>query len=379
MENLRGSVVFEEARPDPFGLRRERLRAVLRSEGLDAFMATTEASCYYFTGGLASRPPGFILIVETGAAVLLVRAVEEAEVARLTSVPILAAGDDGFARASDVLKQIGRPHSRVGFEDASVSVQVFGRWRAAAPGVEFVPSSRIVQTLRAVKDAEEIDEIRAACLVTDRAMRAAIEAIRQGETESRAAAAAESTMREYGMTVAYETLIGSGRRSGLLRRYPSMSAPASDEMVRLDLAARRSYASGYGYHSDMTRSLTLAPPAGRSLDQLNVNLAVQQATLDAIKSGRTIAEVSAEGLREARGTVFDGMVRMAGHGLGLEIHEWPSFNERTEVELLAGMVLAIEPGVRIPGEQATCIEDTVLVTEIGCERLTRLPQDIWND
>jgi len=310
----------------------------------------------------------------------LVKGIEEPQVQETSSVDVRSTGVLGgntIKELASAVQSLAGGSPRIGFEEDAVSFETYSAWRAALPDVKLVPATRLINRLRAVKDRGEIEDIRAACQVSDLAMSAAVDAIKRGEPEHAAAAAAESVMRKHVMSFGFEPLIGSGRRSGLFRRYPGDVKPGPQDIVRLDMGARRSYATGYGYHSDMCRCLTPAVPEDRALTQLQLNLAVQQSTIAAVKPGKSIAEVSREGLRPVHGTPYEHATTMDGHGVGLDLHEWPPFNEFTNELLVPGMVLAIEPMLTIPAVQTTCFEDVVLVTETGSERLTRLPGALW--
>lgn len=347
--------------------------------GLAGMLLTTEPSIYYASGTVASRPPGLILSADSSVEPLLVcRDGEWQSVAAVSDVEVVSMGSVGGPKAiAEALARMGLRHERVGFEEASMTVAEHGAVAAANPDVHLVPGSEVVGRVRLVKDHVELDYMRQAGAVSDLAMAAAIDALKQGATESHAAAAAESTMREHGMFIAYETLIGSGFRSGLLRRYPKLEVPGGDDIIKVDLAAKLSFAAGYGYHTDQTRSITTSTPSKEKRDLLEFVVEVQKATLAGLRPGRTIREVSLEGLAVAKGTKWETMTTMSGHGIGLDVHEWPGFNENTEVVLERGQCFAIEPHVVIPGVHTVCVEDTLVITDDGYERITHLPHELW--
>src|SRR5690606_35991663 len=161
---------------------------------------------------------------------------------------------------------------------------------------------------------------------------------------------AESTMREHGMFIAYETLLGSGFRSGLLRRFPNLEVPGADGIIKIDLAAKLSFASGYGYHADQTRSIATGSHSREQRDLLEAVVEVQRATLAALRPGRTVRDASLDGLSVVQGTQWESMTSMAGHGIGLDVHEWPSFNETSDVILEEGQCFAIEPHIVVPSQ-----------------------------
>ena len=355
-----------------------RARTALQHAGLEGMLLTTEPSIFYLSATVGSRPPGLIVSADPEVEpVLVCRGGERDSVAALTDLEVVGADAKNpmatLGRAFAAMKLAGA----IGFEDGAVTYADAMTLKAALPDIDFRPASELINRLRLVKDAEEIAFMRKAGAVSDLAMTAAIEALKAGSSETLAAAAAESTLREHGMFIAYETLIGSGFRSGLLRRFPNFTVPDPDDVIKIDLAAKLSFAAGYGYHTDQTRSITVGRPSPEKRALLEATRDVQAATVAALKPGKTVREVSLEGLAVVKGTSFEAITSMSGHGLGLDIHEWPSFNTGSELVLEPGQCYAIEPHIVVPGKHTACLEDTLVITESGHERITRLPYELW--
>jgi Xaa-Pro aminopeptidase len=344
---------------------------------LSAMVIMSPASIFYFTGLTPSAPPGLILSADPAHSPTLVcRGLEAKDVEQVAPFPVVGApfGSNGVEEIANVLRRVtgGREGTRVGFdEDVTLAAKLLGM-QAAMPWATFVPAAAVPMELRVVKTTDEIAVMRRAAEVSDEAMRAAVEAIRAGETEAAAAAAAETTWRAHGLGPAYDVLIGSGKRSAALRRFPSLIVPGPDDLVRFDFAARVTPAAGYGYNNDITRTFTPGKPGRENAELLTVGLAVFEATVAAVKPGITIGEAAEAGLREVRGTRYEAFTHMAGHGIGADVHEMPSFAKGSTFVMQPGNCFAIEPMVVIPGEKAVCSENTVLVTETGWESLNRL-------
>lgn len=361
-----------------FPERWQRTSKALEEAGLGGAILTSEPSVYYLSGTMGSRPPGLIVSADPKTKpVLVCRGSERDSVASLTDLEVIGAGYNTHEVLGDAVKKMGLDGEPIGFEDAAMTYGQGTALQEALPHLTFRPASDVVNRLRLVKDADEIAYMKETGKVSDLAMMAAIHTLKTKKSETLAAAAAETTMREFGMFIAYETLIGSGFRSSLLRRFPNHTVPDPDDIIKCDLAAKQSFASGYGYHTDQTRSFTTGKPSPEKLDMLKATQEIQEVTLAALKPGKTIKEVSLEGLSVVKGTKFEDISIMAGHGIGLDVHEWPSFNETTEVVLAPGQCYAIEPHINMPGVQTTCFEDTLVITETGYERITQLPYELW--
>jgi len=132
-----------------------------------------------------------------------------------------------------------------------------------------------------------------------------------------------------------------------------------------------------GYCSDMTRTLHVGRPQKETRSVYEAVKDAQQAALDAVQPGKTVGEVdmAARKLLQKR-NLARHFTHSTGHGLGLEIHEAPRVAAGQKELLQPGMVITIEPGVYVPGKWGVRIEDTVVVTEKGCEILTPCSKDL---
>ena len=133
-----------------------------------------------------------------------------------------------------------------------------------------------------------------------------------------------------------------------------------------------------GYCSDMTRTIHLGRPSQREWDVYHSVLEAQQAGVAAVKAGVTCGEVDEAARSVLRKAKLDKWFsHSTGHGVGLEIHEGPRVAAKQEQRLSAGMVITIEPGVYLPGEFGVRIEDTVVVTDGGCDVITGNSPKVW--
>ena len=131
-----------------------------------------------------------------------------------------------------------------------------------------------------------------------------------------------------------------------------------------------------GYHSDMTRTVAVGDVGDERRRMLEVVLESQDAGVQAVRAGATAAEVDAvcRSVIDEAGW-GEAFLHSTGHGVGLDIHEEPRVSGRSTATLVAGHVVTVEPGVYLPGLGGVRIEDTVLVTDDGCDRLTLAPKD----
>ena len=222
--------------------------------------------------------------------------------------------------------------------------------------------------LRQVKDAEEISCIREACRIADSAFHDALRWLRPGIAEREVATRLERFMQELGSErPAFPTIVASGSRGSLAHGVATEKLIAPGEFVTMDFGAVFK-----GYHSDMTRTVCAGRADERQRRVYAAVLRAQMKGLSEVRAGASGKDVD----RAARECLAaDGLAEHFGHGLGhslgLEIHEEPRLSPKSTCEHLEpGMLVTVEPGVYIPGWGGVRIEDTVLVTAGGGERLT---------
>jgi Xaa-Pro aminopeptidase len=265
----------------------------------------------------------------------------------------------------------GRLSGAVGVEAATLSYAQVETLRGG--GIEVVPRAGLVERLRAVKDASELDAIRRACRITDRVYEKLSDVRFIGRTERDVSWDVTRLFHEEGGEgLAFETIVGSG---------PTGSRPharAGDrEIGRGELVVIDAGCTVDGYASDYTRTFSTGPVDEESREAYAVVLAAQETALEAIRAGRPAIEVDGAArkvIEESRfaGTFGHGL----GHGLGLDVHEDPRMSTETTDVLAAGNVVTVEPGVYVEGRFGVRIEDDVVVTADGIENLTGFTKDL---
>jgi Xaa-Pro aminopeptidase len=191
------------------------------------------------------------------------------------------------------------------------------------------------------------------------------------------AAAIESAIRHAGyQRPAFDTIVASGPHGAFPHHVAGDRILAEGDLVVLGFGGVLD-----GYCCDLTRTVAIGPPSSEARRLYTAVYDAQQAAIAAIHPGveSTAVDAAARSLLEARG-LGEAFGHGTGHGLGLEIHEEPRITrprpDVASVPLVAGMVVTIEPGAYIPGVGGVRIEDDVLVTETGCEVLTRVPREL---
>ena len=250
-------------------------------------------------------------------------------------------------------------------------------WRSLAKSargrLKLKTNGSLVDSLRAVKDESEIELLRKAADLTSEGMKTAYEMLSPGMNEYEIAAEIEYAMRKRGSNgTAFETAVSSG---------PSSAFPhggCSDRTIRQgDLVVFDFGAVFKSYRSDMTRTLVAGKPSEKQKRLHAIVYEAQEEAFKAIKPNAKAKDVDAAGRRLIEAAGYGAyFVHGLGHGVGLDIHESPTLNPSSKEKLVAGNIVTDEPGIYLPGYGGVRIEDTVLVSRDGGERLTKAPSGL---
>jgi Xaa-Pro aminopeptidase len=293
---------------------------------------------------------------------------EEVRGARIRIRP----GKSALAAAAEWLGK--RSYKAVAIEAAHLTVAE-RNLLAAALGRrrKLVEAPSIVDELRMVKDSGEIPLIRSSCRLGDELFRRLLEVLRPRVRESEVAGEIEFAARKAGADqMAFPTIIAGGARSALPHGRASLASIPGKGFVVSDFGVILA-----GYCSDMTRTVHLGRPTVEARNLYEAVREAQQAALEVVRPGVSVGEVDQAArklLQRRRLSKF--FTHSTGHGLGLEIHESPRVAAGQTEQLVPGMVITVEPGVYVPGKCGVRIEDTVLVTNSGCEILTTSPKEL---
>jgi Xaa-Pro aminopeptidase len=261
----------------------------------------------------------------------------------------------------------------LGFESPSLTVEEYLRLQEKLPGVTLRPFSEGLQELRAVKTGEEIGRIRQAARIAGEALTEVRGMIRPGVREQEIAIELDYRMRLKGAEQAsFETIVASGANTAHPHATPGARRIAEGDCVMIDYGAIWG-----GYHSDETCTLFAGRADARQREVYGFVREAHDRAIGAIRAGVACGEID----RIARSCLAEADLDShfshgTGHGVGLDVHEAPRLAAGRQEILRAGMVVTVEPGVYLPGVWGVRIEDTVLVTEEGCEILTPTSKEL---
>ena len=371
----------------PFDLRLRRIRDDLRLAGLDALLVTHIPNVRYLTGLAGSAGA----VVVTASRCLLIADFRYATTARelIAARPPgaleLHVPERGYDEAiAAALRSLEA--GRAGIEAAWLSVSRFN-WLSSAltstgspregPPVTLVPTERIVEARRVIKDEAEIASLREAARRLSIVGREVRSFVREGRSERMIAGDIEAAIRTAGFErPAFETIVASGPNGARPHARAGARVIGPGDLVVLDFGGVYD-----GYCVDLTRTLPVGAPAPALVQMMAAVREAQAAAIAAVRPGVRPSEIdraardvlTSHGLGEAFG-------HGTGHGLGLEVHDDPRIGKLLsglpDSPVAPGMVFTIEPGAYVEGLGGVRIEDDVLVVDDGCEVLTQVPIDI---
>jgi Xaa-Pro aminopeptidase len=335
-----------------------KLRQEMSRRELDAILVSQPENRRYLSGFTGST--GFLLVTDHDAIL--------ATDFRYTEQATIQAPDYNIWQTIGALS-VWLPElvsnlsdSRLGFEDGHVTFALYRQLsnilEETRPGLHLVPVEGLVESLRAVKEPEEIELITRAAEITDRAFETVTDTLRLNVTEKDVAWELERSLREHGsQSIPFDVIVASGLNAALPHAKPSDRQIQAGEPIVIDMGARIE-----GYCSDLSRTICLGTPDDTYKQIYTTVLKAQSAAIASIKQGMSghDADALARTVIEEAG-YGKAFGHALGHGVGLAEHEEPRLSPNTEDILKANMVFSIEPGIYLTGWGGVRIEDLAVM------------------
>ena len=353
---------------DIYQERREKVRAQLKDQGMDAYLVLHPANRYYLSGFELHDPQcnesaGALVIVRNGQDVLCTdpRYLEAAK--RVWP-------EDGIfiyrnKRTPALVDYLKKQHlGRLGFETRIMSHELFAALDAQ---MSLIPHQGLVEELRVTKDADELERMRASCKLNHDVFAALPSMLVPGTSEQDLAWLIERHFREHGASeLAFSPIVAMDRNAALPHSIPGFDRLTAQSLLLVDVGGRCR-----DYCSDQTRTFWVGETPGcvfqRTLDLVQK---AQQKAIQAVRPGMDIKDLYQVAWDFFdRHQVADHFTHALGHGIGLETHEYPGLGPKAQGKLESGMVITIEPGLYYPEWGGIRWEHMVVVTEDGAQPL----------
>jgi Xaa-Pro aminopeptidase len=353
--------------------RLELVQAAVAAAGLDAVLLTPGSDLRYVTGYEAKQLERLTCLVVPAAVepALFVPRLElaAAKAAITQDLEMVPWGEteDPFAL---VAKRIGAAGS-VGLSDAMWAMFVL-RFRDVLPGARQVLASSVLRDLRIRKSPAEVAALREAGAAIDRVHAQVAGWLKPGLSERAVGSRIGEAILAEGHGQVDFTIVASGPNAASPHHEVSDRVLGAGDVVVVDIGGRMLS----GYCSDSTRTYAIGEPPAEFAAYYSVLQSAQAAACEAVRPGVTAESVdlAARSVIEAAG-YGEQFIHRTGHGIGLETHEDPYIVSGNTQVLEPGMAFSIEPGI-YPGPHGARIEDIVVVTEDGVERLNLTPRDL---
>ena len=366
---------------DRYQERLERCSRLMKAAGLDALLLTKPANMFYLTGD--GRLCAYAMVTQAGKVALGVPKTDLEDVRQLAHFDHIVGFEDEVGMIHSIahyFEHFGIREGAVGLEYTFLTQSMMGMLahpHAKPEKVTVKDCTHIMSELRMVKDAEEIERIRAAAKVAEAGMGAAVEAIKPGITESQVAAEGEYAMRQAGAEGFWRTYVSSGPRTNIAHGLPTPRKLQTGDLTMIDL-----HPIVNGYSADICRTVCVAKPTAEQQAAYDLYLKAQQATIAKVKAGVRMTELE---------ETLHGVLKEAGHGkhifgppihgVGIEFEESPLppahaffHGEKEPPPLAAHVVIAVGNCGLYLGDFGVRVEDTVLVTAEGPLVLTNYPR-----
>ncbi len=347
------------------------IRDALARADLDALLVSSLANVRYVTGFSGSNAllvitaKDCILLTDSRYATQVEEEVDGAATVRIESTNLW----------TGLWAQLGTLTSveRIGFESMHCLHCDFARLLEKGARWSWRPTTDVVETLRAVKDAGELAHIERAVAVAETALRRTVPMLRAGLTETAVAGVLEGHLRDAGSEAfPFPSIVASGPRSALPHARAGDRVLKTGDLVLLDFGAVTA-----GYCSDITRTFVLGRASDEQREIYDIVREANARASGAIRVGMTGMAADAVARDYIAGRGFgEAFGHSLGHGIGLEVHEAPRLSRVVESPLAAGSVVTIEPGIYRPGWGGVRIEDDVFLSDAGPRVLTGFPRDL---
>ena len=366
-----------------------KAQSLMWANGIDALLLTTEQNLRYFTGYLtrfweSPSRPWFLIVPQSGDPVAVIPSIGAALMAktwiadiRTWSAPDLV--DDGVSLLAQTLSEVLGQGARIGVPSGHethlrMPLTDYARLQGLLPQMTFGPDANIVHQLRLVKSAAEVAKIETACAIAGRAFQRVPEIAAAGVPLERVFRDFQRLCLEEGADWVPYLAGGTGPLG-----YDDVISPATDAPLQSGAVLMLDTGLVWdGYFCDYDRNYVIGAPSAGLKSNWSRLLDATEAGKEAAKVGNTARDVFRAMDAICTGGQGGGDAGRLGHGLGMNLTEWPSFINGDETELVDGMVITLEPGITMPDGSVLVHEDNFVITAHGPRQLSpAAPRELW--
>lgn len=343
--------------------------------GIQTLLITDPKHVYYLTGFLSNPHERFLgAILQIGEQPMLIVPALDEEAARAASdIQHIVTHQDTDNPYCLLQQSLKAAVGVIGLEKEHLSVARFEQLRESLGFTQNLDIGPWLQELRVRKSPQEISKMRHAVQLIEQVLEQSLKKVQEGVSENELVAEVEYQIRKLGADgPSFDSMVLSGEKTALPHGVPGTRTLRRGDLVMFDIGV---YAGGYA--SDITRTFALGELSEDQVRIYSTVLEANKAAICAIKPGVTFASID----KAARDVIEEAgygeyFIHRLGHGLGIDVHEFPSVHGKNETLLTEGNVFTVEPGIYVPGVGGVRIEDDCLVTADGVDVLTSYPKEL---
>ncbi len=362
---------------DIFQSRFKKAIKILNKKNIDFLLLFPSTNMYYLTGFWASPEERtiFSLLSSRGDSVFVAPEMYENQLSRQTWIKdlrIWSGKRDQENIFCNLIKEFGLAKANIALEDKTWAGFLL-RIQKNIPKAKFSLASNIIKELRICKTEEELEYMKRAGKIAEEIMKEVINELDSGVRELEIAGLIEYEARKKGSgKMSFETIISFGQNSANPHNEPGQKILKKNDIVMIDFGPRYN-----GYCSDITRTIFKGKPQERKKKVFKIIAEAHNKAISTIKPGIKACEIDKAAREVIESYGFEKFfIHGTGHGIGLDIHEEPYITKDSSMKLKNGMTFTIEPGAYIKDMFGIRIEDSLIVTEEGCDSLTYHPKGL---
>jgi Xaa-Pro dipeptidase len=351
----------------------EKVQKQLENQNIESVVVTSPANFFYFSGIWLDSHERLqaIVIPKTGIASMIVHEMskEEVNATEIFEYHFWKDGDSSLEILAANLADTGR----ISIDNQWPSQNLIKLMNLKKQAI-FVDSTNVIGPLRLYKDHQEIELLKKSSAIADEVLQQAIDYIKPGLTEREVA---EEIKRLFALKqvneLSFYPIVGAGKNGAIPHHQSDETIIKAGDMVVIDMGGVRDH-----YCSDMTRTVLVGGTATEEMKLVyEIVKRAQDEAVKAVKPGVPLKEID-QVARDIISNAGYGLnfTHRTGHGLGIEVHEEPFVTSDNNQLIEEGMVISIEPGIYLSGKFGVRIEDIVVVTSDGCERLNELTREL---
>jgi Xaa-Pro aminopeptidase len=348
-----------------------KLQALLKRNKMEALLVTYRPNCYYISGFTGTSG---VLVITPDDSILVTdfRYLSQVREQAPDFTIVEHLGNQMYAKVAEVCRNLGI--STLHFESEHLSFAEYDDlFRALDKRVSLTATTNVIEEIRAIKEEIELTYIKEAIHIAEESFHQLLTELAPGMSEKSIALRLEWLMRERGASgVSFDMIVASGIRSSLPHGVASDKPIAVGELVTFDFGCFYQ-----GYASDITRTIAIGSCSTKQREIYEVVRVANEKTIAALFAGMNARDADAVARDFISQAGFeDCFGHGTGHGIGLDIHEFPRLGTSSKDILTPGMVVTVEPGIYLENQFGVRIEDDILITSEGYEVLTSLPKEL---